>query len=78
MAFTVSFEQFKTDPSKAILYLALGAIMYLYIDNKMVHRETKDYLQAELLKKEQKIEVLENRITELYTILGQIKQTNNE
>jgi hypothetical protein len=74
MPFNVSFDQFKNDPSKAILYLSLCAIMYLYIDNKMVHKETKEYLQTELSKKEQKIEVLENRITELYMILGK-KQT---
>ena len=78
MPFNLSFDQFKSDPTKAILYLALAAIMYLYIDNKMVHQETKKYLQSELTKKEKKIEILENRIEDLYVMMGQIKAENNE
>jgi hypothetical protein len=78
MPFNLSFDQFKSDPTKAILYLALAAIMYLYIDNKMVHQETKKYLQTELTKKEKKIEVLENRIEDLYVMMGQIKAKKHE
>lgn len=78
MPFNLSFDQFKSDPTKAILYLALAAIMYLYIDNKMVHQETKKYLQSELTKKEKKIEILENRIEDLYVMMGQIKAENHE
>jgi hypothetical protein len=78
MPFNLSFDQFKSDPTKAILYLALAAIIYLYIDNKMVHQETKKYLQTELTKKEKKIEVLENRIEDLYVMMGQIKAKKHE
>lgn len=65
MAFNVSFEQFQKDPMKAILYLALGAIMYLYIDNKMVLSDRVDYLTEQNAKKDEKIEKLTNDVKTL-------------
>jgi hypothetical protein len=70
MSFTVSFEQFKKDPIKAVLFLALAAIIYLYIDNKMVHKEQKAYFESQLNKKEIRIGDLEKKVDELYKIIG--------
>lgn len=70
MSFTVSFEQFKKDPMKAILFLALSAIVYLYIDNKMVHKEQREYFENQLNKKEMRIDELEKKVDELYKIIG--------
>lgn len=72
MGFTVSFDQFKKDPMKAILFLSLGAIAYLYVDNKMVHKAQKEYFDDQLNKKEIRIESLENKVEELYKIIGGI------
>jgi hypothetical protein len=35
MALPVSFEQFAKDPLKAIMFLVVCAVGYLYVDNKM-------------------------------------------
>jgi len=40
----VSFDKFKKDPMKAVLYLAIVAIMYLYIDNRLTYKGQIDYL----------------------------------
>lgn len=54
----MTFKEFATDPVKATLFLALMAIMYLYIDNKMVYKE-------QIRKQEKRIEVLEAKVDTL-------------
>lgn len=54
----VSFKEFAKDPVKAILFLAVVAIMYLYIDNKLVYMN-------QIEKQEIRIEKLEAQVTEL-------------
>ena len=63
--FPISFKEFASDPVKAILFLCLMAIMYLYIDNKMVYKEQikKDETRIENLEK--KVDVLENKLLEI-------------
>ena len=58
MSFPVSFKEFAKDPIKAILFLAVIAIMYLYIDNKLVYKNQID-------KQEQRIEKLEGQVESL-------------
>ena len=67
-AFPISFKEFVSDPIKAILFLCLMAIMYLYIDNKMVYKEQikKDEKRIENLEK--KVDVLENKLLEIKEI----------
>jgi len=63
-AFPLSFKEFVSDPVKAILFLCLMAIMYLYIDNKMVYKGQieRDEKRIEMLEK--KVDVLENKLLE--------------
>jgi hypothetical protein len=35
MALPINFEQFAKDPLKAIMFLVVCAVGYLYVDNKM-------------------------------------------
>jgi len=58
MALPIKFKEFVKDPVKGILFLSLMAIMYLYIDNKMVYVN-------QIEKQEQRIEKLEIQVEEL-------------
>lgn len=69
----VNYKEFKKDPTKALLFLTIGAIMYLYIDNKMINNKRIDYLMQENTKKEQKIEKLENQIITLNQKINKMK-----
>jgi hypothetical protein len=73
MSFKVSFDQFKKDPMKAILYLALGAIMYLYIDNKMVTSDQISYLMDQNTTKDVKIDKLQEDIMKLSVKIAEIR-----
>lgn len=73
MDFKVSFDQFKKDPMKAILYLALGAIMYLYIDNKMVTSDQISYLMDQNTTKDVKIDKLQEDIMKLSVKIAEIR-----
>ena len=76
MDFKVSFDQFKKDPMKAILYLALGAIMYLYIDNKMVTSDQISYLMDQNTTKDVKIDKLQEDIMKLSVKIAEIRPLN--
>jgi hypothetical protein len=69
----VKYKEFKKDPTKALLFLTLGAITYLYFDNKVINNNRIDYLMQENIKKEQKIEKLETQIAALYQKINKIK-----
>ena len=58
----ISFEQFSKDPVKGLLFIVLIAIGYLYVDGKMNY-------QSQIVKHEEKIVVLENKIDLLSTAL---------
>ena len=73
MGLKVSFDEFKKDPMKAILYLALGAIMYLYIDNKMVTSDQISYLMEQNTTKDVKIDKLQDDIMNLSIKIAEIK-----
>lgn len=62
MTLPITFKQFVTDPIKAILFLTLIAIMYLYIDNKLVYKRQIEKQEARITKLEGKIEELQNKI----------------
>lgn len=55
MVIPISFKDFIKDPIKVLLILAITAITYLYIDNKMVY-------QNQIEKQEKRIEVLEQQV----------------
>jgi hypothetical protein len=66
--FPITFKEFVTDPVKAILFLCLVAIMYLYIDNKMVYKDQIEKYEARVEKLEKKVETLENKLLEINNI----------
>ncbi len=65
MSFPLSFKDFVTDPVKAILFLCLMAIMYLYVDNKMVYKDQIQRYEERTQKLEEKVERLENKLLEI-------------
>lgn len=58
MKMPVSFKDFAKDPVKALLFITLSAIAYLYIDNKMNYQDQVDLCNS-------KTEKLENRVFEM-------------
>ena len=54
----VSFKEFSKDPVKALLFIVLVAIAYLYIDGKMNYT-------TQIEKQEVKIEMLEKKVDAL-------------
>jgi hypothetical protein len=64
MSFPIKFKEFAKDPVKAILFLCLIAIMYLYIDNKMVYVKQIEKLEIRTEKLENQIIELQNKLLE--------------
>ena len=80
MKLPVSFKQFKKDPMKAVLYLALGAIMYLYIDNKMIMNDRVNELVIQNKVLVIKTDSLQKQVMTLSIKLAEIsikKEVNN-
>ena len=65
LSFPVSFKEFLKDPIKAILFLCLVAIMYLYIDNKMVYKDQIDKQAKRIELLEKKVDDLENKLLQI-------------
>ena len=64
-SFPVSFKEFLKDPIKAILFFCLVAIMYLYIDNKMVYKDQIDKQAKRIELLEKKVDDLENKLLQI-------------
>ena len=62
MKLPVSFNQFKKDPVKALLFITLSAIGYLYIDNKMNYQGQVENCQQRTVHLEEKVETLTERM----------------
>ena len=62
MKMPVSYKDFAKDPVKALLFITLSAIGYLYIDNKMNYQDQVDscYTKTEVL--EEKVEMMNSKI----------------
>jgi hypothetical protein len=58
MSFPISFENFKNSPTTALAFLLLIVVGYLYVDNKLVYKDT-------ILEHKQRIEKIENDNKEL-------------
>lgn len=74
----ISFDKFKKDPIKAILYLALIAIMYLYIDNKMIMTERVKELSIQNKEFVIKIDTLQKQVVSLSIVVAKLSKNNNE
>ena len=58
----VSYKEFKKDPVKALLFITLTAIGYLYIDNKMNYQGQVENCQSRTIHLEERVEVLNERM----------------
>lgn len=62
MSLPISFEQFSKDPIKAIMFLILCAVGYLYADNKMNLNSQIEKCDTNVAQLTKKIDVLEERL----------------
>lgn len=67
MSFPIKFKEFVKDPVKGVLFLALIAIMYLYIDNKMVYVQQIEKQEIRIDKLEKKVDELQKKLLEVVT-----------
>lgn len=65
MKFPISFEDFIKDPIKAIMFLVLVGIVFLYIDNRMVYKEQIEAQKVRINKLEQDVEKLQQTVLKL-------------
>jgi hypothetical protein len=65
MKFPISFEDFVKDPIKAIMFLVLVGIVFLYIDNRMVYKEQIEAQKERIVKLEQDVEKLQQTVVKL-------------
>jgi hypothetical protein len=62
MALPVSFEQFAKDPLKAIMFLVVCAVGYLYVDNKMNLNTQIEKCDKNVQELNVKTDILEERL----------------
>ena len=62
MALPVSFEQFAKDPLKAIMFLVVCAVGYLYVDNKMNLNTQIEKCDKNVQELNLKVDVLDERL----------------
>lgn len=65
MKFPISFEDFIKDPIKAIMFLVLVGIVFLYIDNRMVYKEQIEAQKLRITKLEGEVQKLQEDIVKL-------------
>jgi|694.fasta_scaffold02359_11 hypothetical protein len=65
MKFPISFEDFIKDPIKAIMFLVLVGIVFLYIDNRMVYKEQIEAQKSRITKLEGEVQKLQEDIVKL-------------
>ena len=65
MKFPISFEDFVKDPIKAIMFLVLVGIVFLYVDNRMVYKEQIEAQKVRINKLEQDVEKLQQTVVKL-------------
>jgi hypothetical protein len=58
----VSYKEFKKDPVKALLFITLSAIGYLYIDNKLNYQDQVETCQTRTVELEDKVDKLTYRM----------------
>lgn len=62
MKLPVNYKEFKKDPVKALLFITLSAIGYLYIDNKMNYQGQIETCYDKTIVLEDKVEKLNYKI----------------
>lgn len=76
MKMPVSFDQFQKNPVAAIAFIALVAIGYLYIDQKMINSEVDDRCQTRVSELEVKVDKYVEHIRRLDSALAYTSAKN--
>ena len=76
MKLPVSFDQFQKNPVAAIAFVALVAIGYLYVDQKMTHTQVDDRCQTRVLELEQKVDKYTQHVRKLDSALAYTSAKN--
>lgn len=76
MKMPVSFDQFQKNPVAAIAFIALVAIGYLYIDQKMMNSEVDDRCQTRVSELEVKVDKYVEHIRRLDSALAYTSAKN--
>jgi len=66
----ITFEQFSKDPVKGLLFIVIVAIGYLYIDIKMNYSEQVGKCDEEVVRLNQKVDVLTEHVRKSDSTLG--------
>jgi hypothetical protein len=66
----VSFKDFSKEPVKAILFMAVLAIGYLYVDNKLTYSEQIEKQGIKIDKLEAKIDILTMQLKKSDSLLA--------
>jgi uncharacterized membrane-anchored protein YhcB (DUF1043 family) len=76
MKLPVSFEQFQKNPVAAIAFVALVAIGYLYVDQKMMNSKVDDRCQTRVNELEVKVDKYTEHIRKLDSALAYTSAKN--
>ena len=76
MKLPVSFDQFQKNPVAAIAFIALVAIGYLYVDQKMTSETIDDRCQTRLNELEAKVDKYTEHISRLDSALAYTSAKN--
>lgn len=63
MKLPISYKDFAKDPVKGILFIALSAIGYLYVDNKMNYQGQIEMCYDKTIQLEKRVEMLTYRVS---------------
>lgn len=74
----MSFDKFKKDPMKAVLYIALIAIGWLYIDGRSTDEEIRNEYKQNNITLTAKVDSLQKQILYLSIELAKLKGSDNE
>lgn len=66
----ISFKEFAKEPVKGVLFIALLAIGYLYVDNKLTYSEQIEKQGAKIDKLEAKIDILTMQLKKSDSLLA--------
>lgn len=72
----VSFDQFQKNPVAGIAFIALAAIGYLYVDQKMMNSEVDDRCQTRVSELEVKVDKYVEHIRRLDSALAYTSAKN--
>jgi hypothetical protein len=76
MKMPVNFEQFQKNPTAAIAFIALAAVGYLYIDQKMSNGKTDERCQTRVAELEVKVEKYTEHVRRLDSALAYTSAKN--